>query len=407
MPKNVLLGLALYDPACQAEDGSYWTWRHADLNRQLLEDAFYSAIRHNVPSDERVLRDSELIAGYLKLAENQIYFRVVDGGRDRQNRPGRYVVICAVATASDEPAPSPEEIWRSRAFERLAEAALRKCPVPPPPNLEMGLEASERESNSDELTGQLVRDGKQQWRDASPWTEFMQMCRELPAGDWKATLFLGPQEQTAEISRIASKPVSKPPPPKLAAASNPTKEISPPRRTFKAFPQLNPKARRTLVAVSLGLAVVFLTVMGLLNFGSGEMVAEDPTPAIPGASPSDRVVIKRVSRIVDYGEPLAPGPSEKSLEIQFQLPQELAKIRDQLEGTIEVISEDASAGPASKEKIRATLSLRELLNTGTTVSDIATASFKEWPKDSFRLRINLSSPTVLARKYDSNPCPLP
>lgn len=410
------LGLALYDPAYPSEDGSYWTWRHPQLSSQLLSDLFYKVISPLLSENERIrtLPDAELIAGYAKLSGNHLVFRVVDGGRDRQNRPGRYVAICAAPLDSvEEPLPL-EAIWRSREFERLAEEARRKCPLPPPATLELTAVASDVAPAAEHIMLQLAQVGLLQWRDSASWSEFTQACCELPLGDWKATIVLRPEEQVAEIRRISNTPTLASKSADRTPGMTSSVNNEPPSRAVSAGSQASPLWKRmgvigSLLVIFLGLPVVwFLTsrpVESMTRKSSDSNSRPSETTGNseqPRNTRPPRLAIKRIGRVTTFVDPLVPESGRESLEIQFHLPEEWAQARDHLEGKIEVIAADSNSARVAKEPLSEIRSLREVLQSHEVeTSDMISVSFSRWPKQRFLLRITLSSPGDLPTRFES------
>lgn len=406
------LQLALYDPACQAEDGSYWSWKAPGLEAAFLDDCYYRAIRQVVPVDEKTLRDSRLAAGYLKLAKRAVYFRVVDGGHDRQNRPGRFVVICAVVNSGaknhaegapeevDLPAIDLEAIWRCPLFERVAETARRRCPVPPPEELEIEIEPAVARDGASPPAAALEAGGQRQWRNDAPWTQFHQQCRSLPQGEWRATLILGSEEQLAEIGPIESPPRSH------AAASavnsSPTSGLdaqSPSRSDFSSSGRSRPKWRRILALGSL-----LLFFVGVPAAYGLKLLLKERSAVTTTIDAVESLVIRQVSRIDGYDASGRLDPKQRIFEVRFQLPKELARVHSELDGEIELLDAGDGKKLPGNEPVVDVQSLSEALSRFTDTPGAGVATFRKFPKGAFQIRITLRSGASTATPIESQAC---
>lgn len=140
--------LACYDPAHLSPRGSYWAWNHPDLSLATLDELYYGWVASQVPDCE--IGPNELRGGLVAAGSDWCcWYRFVNGGRDRQGRPGRWVLLCAFCERSQLNQANWMEILQSPAFQRLALAAPVKCPLAAPSLLE--LEVPERSNSETQL----------------------------------------------------------------------------------------------------------------------------------------------------------------------------------------------------------------------------------------------------------------
>jgi hypothetical protein len=109
---------ALFDPSSDQGGGNYWTWSADDLP-PVLRDLLYRqfAVKHLHP-DVNVLSGETLWGGIVHIAAETasgsgrvVLYRYFNGGRDRKNRPGRYVMLTAWLKADDIKTVSGHQIF--------------------------------------------------------------------------------------------------------------------------------------------------------------------------------------------------------------------------------------------------------------------------------------------------------
>ncbi|WP_254508132.1 hypothetical protein [Anatilimnocola floriformis] len=123
--------LALYDPAFQTADGNYWTWYHPQLAREQLVETYYEGLAADIPQHPNELEATTLWGGIYDLSKDwRCYYRFLNGGRDPQGRPGRYVVVCGFVKSSETELVDPTEFYWGDITMNLASVALQQCPVP-------------------------------------------------------------------------------------------------------------------------------------------------------------------------------------------------------------------------------------------------------------------------------------
>jgi hypothetical protein len=193
--------LAVYDPAFQAVDGSYWTWHAPELDSRLLATTYYELLAPAIPLDPNELSVDQLWAGMGDVSEEwRCYFRFVNGGRDQRGRPGRFVILCAFVSRSDSRFVDTLELLQGQEFERLAQRARTECPLSAG-QLQLSLESAP--TNTDPvLLAKLIAAGRLQDASASSVQRVAQLIPGLPTDRcWQATLRDLNGEQRAEIWR--------------------------------------------------------------------------------------------------------------------------------------------------------------------------------------------------------------
>ncbi|WP_425619502.1 hypothetical protein NA78x_002904 [Anatilimnocola sp. NA78] len=122
--------LALYDPAFQAADGTYWTWHHPVLSLELLAQTYYEGLAADLPPDPSALTESVVWGGMVDVnREWRCYYRFLDGGRDTRGRPGRYVVLCGFVPGRELATADPGELFQGQLIEDVAMGARTECPI--------------------------------------------------------------------------------------------------------------------------------------------------------------------------------------------------------------------------------------------------------------------------------------
>ncbi|GHT46317.1 hypothetical protein FACS189454_07270 [Planctomycetales bacterium] len=133
---------ALYDPSTDAGRGNYWTWRDEKLPLELLNN-FYNniAAKHLPPAPNKLMAD-ELWGGMAVIGTQErnvdalhsewtVLYRCFNGGHDRQDRPGRYVILTAWIETNKPVGVDLLPILLNRTFQEIA-AVSQKLPVPQP-----------------------------------------------------------------------------------------------------------------------------------------------------------------------------------------------------------------------------------------------------------------------------------
>lgn len=128
--------LALFDPAYNTIEGSYWTWHSPELQLSILDHFYYDfAIKH-IPPHPNALPLSDVVAGAAYLDNGWgVVYRFFDGGRDRQGRPDRYVMQTAWFRRTDITHLDCLDLIESEEFLNIGRRAPSACPVRPPEKL--------------------------------------------------------------------------------------------------------------------------------------------------------------------------------------------------------------------------------------------------------------------------------
>jgi hypothetical protein len=191
--------LAVYDPAFQAADGSYWTWHAPELNDRLLATTYYELLFSKIPPDPNQLSVNQLWAGMGDVSDEwRCYFRFVNGGRDQRGRPGRFVVLCVFVARADCRFCDPLELLQGEEFERLTHQAPKECPLVAG-QLQLILEPSPTSADPI-LLAELISVGRLRHTGAGAVQRVAKLIPGLPPDRrWQATLREVNGEQRAEI----------------------------------------------------------------------------------------------------------------------------------------------------------------------------------------------------------------
>ncbi|MDR1923915.1 MAG: hypothetical protein LBQ66_06040 [Planctomycetaceae bacterium] len=122
---------ALYDQAT-FKNSDYWTWFDYELSKKDRNN-FYSdfAVNHILPEPNQ-LQEDEIWGGIVRLSEEwTVVYRFLNGGRDRFDRPGRYVIVTAWVHTKETKGVDLSPIFHSMIFGTIAKDAT-KIPVPEP-----------------------------------------------------------------------------------------------------------------------------------------------------------------------------------------------------------------------------------------------------------------------------------
>lgn len=191
--------LAVYDPAYQAADGSYWTWHAPELSARLLASTYYELLVPNIPPAPNQLTVDQLWAGLGDISDEwRCYFRFVNGGRDQRGRPGRFVVLCVFVSRTNCQLCDPLELLRSEQLQKLAQQAQTECPLAAG-QLQLSLQPSSIAAHPVQLA-ELIAAGRLRHMGIDAVQRAAQLFPGLPTDRrWQATLHDLSGEQSAEI----------------------------------------------------------------------------------------------------------------------------------------------------------------------------------------------------------------
>lgn len=130
--------IAAHDQSFETTPGNYWTWKHPALSRNVLDKLYYDVVCRNLPRDPGQLRSTDLHGGVCSIDSDWIcYYRIVDGGRDLKNRPGRIVLIAAFASRHEAAGRNALGVLNHSMISQVVHTAATRCPLPGPPTLEI------------------------------------------------------------------------------------------------------------------------------------------------------------------------------------------------------------------------------------------------------------------------------
>ncbi|MDR3182618.1 MAG: hypothetical protein LBT89_06820 [Planctomycetaceae bacterium] len=145
---------ALYDAATSVSGGHYWNWFDDTLSLDDLRQ-FFEIAREHRPDNTNDLQPDDLWGGIVRLKEWTVLYRVLDGGRDGKDRPGRYVLLSAWIHSKETEGINLFPVFDRPTFQKIADTA-KKLPVPPPEVLSEEF-AGERPKQRIELPDTEVR----------------------------------------------------------------------------------------------------------------------------------------------------------------------------------------------------------------------------------------------------------
>jgi len=94
--------LAAYDPSVESDIGNYWAWAHPSISRPTLDSMYYDVIADRRPADPNKLTKEDVAGGCSSLdGDRCFWYRFFNGDRDRNGRPGRFVVVVALLNSRD------------------------------------------------------------------------------------------------------------------------------------------------------------------------------------------------------------------------------------------------------------------------------------------------------------------
>jgi hypothetical protein len=120
---------ALYDPSVFI-GGNYWTWAASEI-KPLLNRFYNDVAAKHLPPNPNELQDNDLWGGLVRFADWTVAYRYYNGGRDKQERPGRYILLTAWIMSGDAQQIDLLPIFSNETFRHVAENAT-KIPIPSP-----------------------------------------------------------------------------------------------------------------------------------------------------------------------------------------------------------------------------------------------------------------------------------
>jgi hypothetical protein len=254
---NTQFLLALYDPAFQAADGSYWTWHAPELNDRLLATTYYELLVPSIPPNPNQLAVDHLWAGMGDVSDEwRCFFRFISGGCDQRGRPGRYVVICAFVARADCRMWAPLDLLQGDEFQKLAQRAPGECPLAVG---QLRFTVGPAPATADPVVlAEVISAGRFQCNDAGAVHRAADLLQSLPADRrWQATLRDVGGERCAEI-RLREQRRDRPPP-----SDPPTTKISG-NEQVRQIPSPISQVLGPLSLITLTAAVVAAAAYGLL-----------------------------------------------------------------------------------------------------------------------------------------------
>lgn len=151
--------LAAFDQAHLNSDGTYWSWRHADLTLDILDAFYYDFAAKHWPTLDTPPEES-FRGGCARVDARWLcWYRFLEGGRDKVGRPGRYVVVAAFVESSSGDFQDCLGLLQSPFFDALALQARTECPIRAPENLEFPWESARIQPDS-ASAAKLQKDGQ-------------------------------------------------------------------------------------------------------------------------------------------------------------------------------------------------------------------------------------------------------
>lgn len=183
--------LAAYDPSDSRSPDSdrplFWSWADFEIPPNVLDTASNTIHRvtreNNGEPGPHIFAERDSDSDYVGIVSLQLgwccYYRVAEGGKDAQHRPGRYVILCAFARQEHIVHVDPESVWYGDSFNDSALNAPQQLPLPQPAQTKIILSPSGRDSNPPK---RLPRgfDNPIRSPEEITWKEFCEACSRLP-----------------------------------------------------------------------------------------------------------------------------------------------------------------------------------------------------------------------------------
>ena len=128
MNKELSCKLAVYDYSHLSPDGTFWAWRPLVEPSSLLETLLSLASSTGALNEKR--SGDGRSGGVCCTEDVAAMFRVLDGGRDERNRPGRRVIAFLITSRSSLLEADLGSLFESAAFNEVSDLALRGGRLP-------------------------------------------------------------------------------------------------------------------------------------------------------------------------------------------------------------------------------------------------------------------------------------
>ena len=147
--------LAAFDQSHLSADGTYWSWRHPEIPREILDRFYYDFAAKHWPTLDAEPEEA-FRGGCARVDARWLsWYRFLNGGRDKMGRPGRYVLVAAFVETQAGGLQDYLGLLQSPLFDALALQAGTECPLPAPQSMETLWNAIdvERDPKSNDFLG--------------------------------------------------------------------------------------------------------------------------------------------------------------------------------------------------------------------------------------------------------------
>jgi hypothetical protein len=244
---------ALYDSANSVSGGHYWNWFGDTLSLDDLRQFFDIAGKHR-PDNTNDLQPYDLWGGIVRLKEWTVLYRVLDGGRDGKDRPGRYVLLSAWIRSKVTEGVNLFPVFDRPTFQTIANTA-KQLPVPPPEVLSEEF-AGERTKQIINLPDTEVRKTDKD----SDAQKVMEQFGAIPLDRSASVKFIRTQSECKAELEVGSAPVVKLPTVEEPAEQNQRlkTELAKANQQIRILKKQNALWRTSSLAISV---ILFLTVV--------------------------------------------------------------------------------------------------------------------------------------------------
>jgi len=128
MNTNLACKLAVYDYSHHSPDGTLWAWRPTLDPSSILDTLLSLALSTGALNEKRFGGDRS--GGLCCTGDLAAVFRIVDGGRDERNRPGRRIIAFLIVSRASLLNADVGSLFESTAFKEIADLAARGGRLP-------------------------------------------------------------------------------------------------------------------------------------------------------------------------------------------------------------------------------------------------------------------------------------
>jgi hypothetical protein len=131
----MLIHYALCDPSYNTGGGNYWTWHAETLPLEMLQKFYREVAAKRLPESPFDLANphfwDNFVPTTVPYGDWTVIYRFSSGGKDKSNRPGRYIILTAWIKTKEAEGVDLLPIQGNDVFRSVLKNA-KTLPVPPP-----------------------------------------------------------------------------------------------------------------------------------------------------------------------------------------------------------------------------------------------------------------------------------